>query len=296
MKYLQRYKASVGSILEGLTPEERSDLYLSVHFANTNPSIHPSWDQPWLNRLVDKAYTYETSDVIYQYMSDMEHNRKSAEKNIIDYTYALQSCYNTGANWIVVFDDDIIVADGWFSRTLIALYEVEVNTLKTSREWLYMRLFNEERMLGWGSKDIGSHSEPWISLGVVCFILGVVQAARPRSRLVRKYMDTGRLVVICVIAVPAFVILFFQAGKASTLPPSPGVREENFGSVSKGLVFPSRQVPSLIDTLRHRRKGDIARFIDDLSIEAGMARLSLYPVQIQHIGMIHPQSWEAKKY
>lgn len=34
---------TVGSLLQGLTPPERSDLYIAVLIAEPDPKVHPSW-------------------------------------------------------------------------------------------------------------------------------------------------------------------------------------------------------------------------------------------------------------
>lgn len=289
-------KTTIGSILEGLQPEERSDLYLSVLFTNTNPTIHPAWEQSWLDKLVDQYYTYPGPDVLYQDLFRLEVTNSHAEKGIVDYTYALQNCYQQGARYVVMFEDDIILADGWFAHTLRALQDIENSSLKIPAEWLFMRLFNDEGFLGWGSQVIGSHNEFWITLGIVSGILGAVAIAKPRSKWARKHMVTGRLCVICLLAVPAFVILFFQAGKASALSSSPGVWEEPFGSFSsQGLVYPKWQIPRVVDYLRSKHRGQVDHLLQDLARETGLARHSLYPSQIQHIGMYFGLTFEYKE-
>ncbi|KAE8343870.1 hypothetical protein BDV24DRAFT_149437 [Aspergillus arachidicola] len=51
--------ASVGSLLEGLDPRERSALCLNILFADTDPSRNPSWGQKWTDRLADKTGSYD---------------------------------------------------------------------------------------------------------------------------------------------------------------------------------------------------------------------------------------------
>jgi hypothetical protein len=51
------FEASVGSLLEALDERERSKLYLSVLFADTEPRVHPSRGQKWIERLADSATT-----------------------------------------------------------------------------------------------------------------------------------------------------------------------------------------------------------------------------------------------
>jgi hypothetical protein len=58
--------ASVGSMLAGLTHEEREHLYLSILFADTDPSVHPNWKHPWIRALADEVdgYTNVSDDKI----------------------------------------------------------------------------------------------------------------------------------------------------------------------------------------------------------------------------------------
>lgn len=51
------FEATVGSLLEGLDERERRKLYLSVLIADTEPRVHPSWGQNWVERLTDSATT-----------------------------------------------------------------------------------------------------------------------------------------------------------------------------------------------------------------------------------------------
>lgn len=164
--------------------------------------------------------------------------------------------------------------------------------------WLYMRLFNQERSTGWASSTVGGNHEHFISLGVGLAICTILVGFRRRSRLVRAHVDNWALAVICLLAVPSFVILFFQSGKASLLPPSAGVREEPFGCCSQGLVFAREQVPGLIEyllagaadrpeqptQLRQNEVGKYDMMTRDYCRQTGLSRWALYPVQIQHIG------------
>ncbi|KAM0236312.1 hypothetical protein ACHAP5_009391 [Fusarium lateritium] len=96
------------------------------------------------------------------HLSQLQKTQSYLEKGVFDYTYALQRCYDTGALYIGMFEDDIILADGWFIRTLRGLAGIPGST----QDWLFMRLFNQERSIGWGSHEIGGNNEHWIILGV----------------------------------------------------------------------------------------------------------------------------------
>ncbi len=263
---------------------ERLDLYLTVLFANTDPSIHPTWNQPWLKKVVDSAYTYTVSKEEFELLESLELGRNFSVKGVFDYVYALQHCYDMKAQWIVMFEDDIIVADGWFVRTVQSLQKLEAKAAKSERSWLFMRLFNQERSTGWSSHKIGGNNEHWISLAVGVPVLVGLLLTRHRLPFLRPHLDDWTLGVISLLVIPAFAILFFKAGKASLLPPAPGVVEESFGCCAQGLVFPRDQVPDLINYLRKRHAGPIDNLLDDLADQANLTIHALYPVQLQHAG------------
>lgn len=50
-KQIQYVSDSVGSMLEGLTAEERSAINVRLLFANIDAEIHPNWNDTWLNAI-----------------------------------------------------------------------------------------------------------------------------------------------------------------------------------------------------------------------------------------------------
>ena len=57
----QYVNESIGSLLAGLTAEERSVLDLRLLFTHTEPSVHPDWNTTWLD-LVDGWAGYNVSE------------------------------------------------------------------------------------------------------------------------------------------------------------------------------------------------------------------------------------------
>ena len=277
-------QSSIGSALEGLTEAERSALYLAVFFTNSDPTVHPTWKKPWLRGLLDEVYTYNTTASELQKLQQFEIDQAVKPKGVFDYTYALRHCYDHGAEWIAIFEGDVIFAHGWFAKTLDGLWQIKDVLRKRPNEWLFMRLFNQERSTGWSSRRIGRNNEHWISLGVGTAMAAMLLTLRRKSPAIKKYVDNGTVLVICCIAIPTFVILFFQAGKASMLPPSPGVRVESFGCCSQAMVFPREQIPPTVQYLREKEEGQVDLMLNDRSRATGLARIALYPVQVQHIG------------
>ncbi|KAL7766580.1 hypothetical protein ACKLNR_004496 [Fusarium oxysporum f. sp. zingiberi] len=157
----QYLPTTIGSMVHSLVKEERDDLHISVLIAETDPRRHPGWNHQWLNRAADDIFTYDLNDTQTKHLNDLEQNGRYQEKGVFDYTYALERCYATGALFVGMFEDDIILAEGWFMRFLQGLSQIS-----DSGNWLFMRLFNQERSTGWSSREIGGNNEFLIILGI----------------------------------------------------------------------------------------------------------------------------------
>ncbi|KAF2096725.1 hypothetical protein NA57DRAFT_42840 [Rhizodiscina lignyota] len=290
---------AVGSALANITEAERTDLDLKIYFSNTQPEIHPSWNS-WIDRVVDESFpvTGLVPDSQLEHMKQLEKESKFVEKAGLDYSIALQHCYaNSSAPFIMIFEGDILLADGWFARTLKGLRHI-VNIMEPDA-WMDMRLFSYDKSMGWGSQNLLGNNVPWIclALGLALYLM-LVQLRRVSSTSLRPYLSPWCVFVICGIAVPAFVILFFRAGKASLLPPSPGVhRQDTFGCCNQALLFPREQVPGVAAFItEHADKRPHDHLLMHYSQEKQLARYALYPVQAQHLGfksIVNPERDES---
>lgn len=203
-----------------------------------------------------------------------------------------------------MFEDDTLLADGWLVRTLQGLRGLESKTAGDPNSWLFMRLFNQERSTGWASHQIGGNNEFWIILGVglgiitIAAVAGAVtrrlqhqqrqwqrQRTKKKAKTLQPDISPSTLFVLVCVLNPALVLLFFQCGKASVLPPAPGLFEESFGCCSQAMVFPRAQAPLVMEYLRERGQGQIDLMLDRLAEETALARFALYPVLVQHIGV-----------
>ncbi|KAJ5430548.1 Glycosyl transferase family 54 [Penicillium cf. griseofulvum] len=97
------FKVSVSLLLEGLDERERSNLYLSVLFANIEPRVE---------RLTDSAASYNVSDNQLKHLHDLEIEKNFYKKGQLNAPYT------------IIFEDDIIIATGWLSKTLKALADI----------------------------------------------------------------------------------------------------------------------------------------------------------------------------
>jgi hypothetical protein len=84
----------------------------------------------------------------FQQLLSLEKAENWQQKSGTDYAIALQMCLdNSSAPFVAIFEGDVVLADGWVARTLLGLREVEKQMQAMGRrgQWLFMRLFNEER-------------------------------------------------------------------------------------------------------------------------------------------------------
>lgn len=271
--------------MQGLAPQERSDLHLAVLIAQSDPKSHPDWGHQWIHQAVDDIFSYSNTTE-EDHIRDLEKENNFAEKGVHDYSTALKRCYDAGAPYVALFEDDLMMADGWLVRTLLGLRQIPATMgLDGLPQWLYIRLFNQERSIGWASKEIGGNGEFWIIVGIAVGIYAAAALARRRWRSARTQLDVGTICILALILNPALVILFYQSGKASLLPPAPGVFEEPFGCCSQAMIFPREQLPAVINFLKEKGKGQIDLLLNDMAEEKNLKRYALYPVQAQHIGL-----------
>jgi hypothetical protein len=275
-----------------MTIEERADLDLAIYFVNTDPTIHPSYNS-WVNQVAD--HVWSARDVTNQTILDALHRLEIAKdfhsKAGIDYSLALQRCYEqTTAPYIAIFEGDVIFADGWLARSLLALEHLRdyIGEAADTSRWLYMRIFNEERSTGFESRSIFGNGIPIIvpsvSLLLTCGLLSTRHILRRKGT--RGFLDIPTILVLSWITVPAFIVLFFQSGKATVLPPAPGVRIERFGCCTQGLIFPREQAPGAWAWLREQAETaphDV--LLNSYYRDTGLDVLAMYPMQLQHVGL-----------
>ena len=91
---VQYLEDTLGSMLAGLTPEERSAIEVRLLFANTTDSApqapHPDYNKPWLD-LLDAWGPYNVSEMELEILKEYQRNDTYRPKWIL-YVSALFSC------------------------------------------------------------------------------------------------------------------------------------------------------------------------------------------------------------
>ncbi|KAI2643633.1 hypothetical protein GGS21DRAFT_486158 [Xylaria nigripes] len=320
MEGRQYVETAVGSFLANMSRAERKAIHLKLFFADVpSPETqHKSYAS--LSDLADHVLTYPQSlptkdkekkmALLESWFKSRSDGFAIERKTLHDYAYALSQCVQTtDAPYIALFEDDILLADGWAALTLNNLQTVEDMMSDPRRHnpaprhvepggpnsWLYLRMFNQERSFGWGgSYGFRSNNAHLISLAVSIPLLVFLLLVRrySRRRFVSRHLDGWVLLIVCGIAVPVFVWLFFASGKASLLGSPPGVHEEWFGCCNQALVYNRQHAEALSDFLvaaamtSGERPGRGDMLPKDFAWNHGLARLSAYPMLAQHMGRI----------
>lgn len=107
---------TVASLLAGLSKTERKSIYLNILIGNTDPSKHPIYSEKWLSTLPDRLLTYKEDDPDFERIKDWEEGGWYRNKTIYDYTHLLKDCYDTGADYVAMIEDDTLAVKGWLVR------------------------------------------------------------------------------------------------------------------------------------------------------------------------------------
>ena len=279
----QYVRATVGSLLDGLTVEEREEIYLNILIAHTAPHVHPIYGEEWLHHVSEKVLLYDVSQKQFNDLLNWEKDKDYRKKAIFDYSFLLQSCLNTGAQWIAMIEDDTLAVTGWYPRAIEALEMADDKYPIGGKhtDWLYLRLFFTEEFLGW-------NSEEWLSY--LTASIGVVGMTAVMGLLVRQFVfyktiTNTFITVTCLLCAPACVGLYFLAGRISMRPLSPGVYEmPRFGCCAQGFVFSREMAPRVVNRLATIREGFVDQIIEAWANEANLVRWVVIPSLLQHIG------------
>ncbi|KAL9004695.1 MAG: hypothetical protein Q9188_002491 [Gyalolechia gomerana] len=279
----QYIRRAVGSLLEGLTDAQRASIHLAVFFAQTDPHQHPIYNEPWLKSVANEIVQYNVGDEEMARLRLLEETHQFWNKSMYDYEYLLKACLNTGAQWIMIVEDDVLAKEGWYSEAMRALEDIQLRT--DDQVWLYLRLFYTEKLFGWNSEEWLQYLG-WSILALLVTATTLV-VSRSSSRRLRKHLSNVSIAIICFFCLPATILLYFMAGRVSMQPPPSGLhRMENFGCCSQALVFPRQIVPRAMDTVHHATN---KRYYIDMTLERwandeGLARFALIPPLLQHVG------------
>ncbi|KAI9043864.1 uncharacterized protein KD926_002755 [Aspergillus affinis] len=281
------FRSAVGSILEGLNEAERANMHLILFIAHTNASEHPAYSEPWLHNVADQVLLYNETEVDIDHIHDLETDSAkffAREKALFDYTYLLKACQAANTSFVAMVEDDVLALDGWFHRTLFAVDEADQMTLdKGASNWLYLRLFYTEQLLGWNSEEWPAYLfGSVVTVGIVgCALLGM----RRYQPKIRPMLPDNTILLLSFVCTPLLIGLYFAAGRVTMRPILPGVHEmPRFGCCSQGFVFPQSRVPDLIQLYEEKKAGYVDMLTEDFANANDEIRYAITPSVLQHVG------------
>jgi hypothetical protein len=272
----------VGSLLEGLSHAERSDILLIAFIANIDPHTHYGYNESWLFNLADEVLTYENvSKWDRARMRSQETPKGHKKKALFDYMYTLQACLDTNAPFILMLEDDVIAADGWYQRTKAALTDMQSRL--EFRNSIYLRLFYNTRLQGWNS-EFWPYYLFW-SVIFELFLVAVIWFLHSSNAAAARFLTPLTTLNILFIYSPACIGLYFAAGRLTVHPNPLGIHQMNsYGCCSQALLFPRDQVPPLLDFFKKKRTGLRDVLIEMYADKNGLTRWASTPSVFQHIG------------
>jgi hypothetical protein len=278
-------RVAVGSLLEGLTPEERSEIYFTVFIPHSDPTIHPAYTEQWLPNLANEVLEYNVSDEQMKHIKEMEkEGGLYREKGLYDYSYLIKACYKQETSYIAMLEDDTIAMDGWYHRTMAAVEDAERQSAlkKASPDFLYLRLFYTEEFLGWNSEDWKTYAVySTFFLVVPMVLLGILRSASP---ILKRHL-TSRILILTLPLSLLVILAFFSLGRATVLPLPAGVNEmPKYGCCSQGFVFPREKAMTLVHWFEEKRYGFVDVLTEEYADKEGELRWAITPSVIQHVG------------
>lgn len=279
---------TVGSLLEGLTPEERQEIYLIVFIPHSNPNVHPDYNAKWLPALADQVLTYQFGDDQMQHIRNMERQGGLyVEKALFDHRYLLSACADQYTPYIAMIEDDVIAMDGWYHRTMDAIGQAEQQAAerRARADFLYLRLFYTEEFFGWNAEDWRSYLyySLWAA-GIPTVLILFIRCARPTTKL-SLTLTTPRSLIAIYTLLGTCILIYFGMGRNTVLPIPTGVAEmPEFGCCAQGFVFPHLKALALIDYYKDRKLGFVDVLTEDYANERGELRYAMTPSVLQHVG------------
>ncbi|RMZ90472.1 hypothetical protein DV736_g2291, partial [Chaetothyriales sp. CBS 134916] len=206
-------------------------------------------------------------------------------KTLYDYIYLLGNCYDTGAEYVAMLEDDTLAVEGWFSKAMGALQGVETNMRTRSRaqKWIYLRLFYADELLGW-------NSEAWPRYLLGSFMIWATVTGSMmwfRRKLRRDVQSTFTLIAIVTsgVVVPTCIVLFFMAGKQTVMPIPEGISVMNkYGCCLQGFIFPRSIIPDFLARTDLTTDWLVDMMIEKIANQEGWTRWVTVPSILQHIG------------
>lgn len=79
----QYIDAALGTMVDGLSEEERKKVWIYVLFADMDPSVHPLWGEEWLGRVVDDYGGYDVGGERREWLEELMKQKEWQIKGVL---------------------------------------------------------------------------------------------------------------------------------------------------------------------------------------------------------------------
>lgn len=296
--------STIATLSDTLTPEERASIRIVVLLADKSPSEHFAYGQQWLEPLVDEVLLYGDppagSSVYRRIPFDLKEGNTRGDGRVenmrLDHSALVEACREQEYPYFALVEDDIVTTRDWFPRFKKGLAYVERKTEETKKEWIYLRLFYSEILMGWNNEEWLAYSK------VICLVytavLLVFLVGRKHVRIgvstsVSPHAQRYLAALVFGLWLPALIALYFLSGRLSVNRLNPfkwselhGAREmPHYGCCAQGLVLPQRHLADFQALLRdppYDFPGDM--ILEDYAEARGWVKWALEPSVFQHVG------------
>ena len=315
-------ETALGSLTDSLSEAERASIHIIVLLADPDPKKHTSYGKPWLSRLADDVITYEfegesvwpvrePDDAYRELPRDLNGKGRGgarAENMALDHSVLLEACMQHGSPYFALIQDDTIASRDWLQKLWRGVAQLENSPKPNERDWLYLRLFHNEGLMGWNNEEILEYMKIIVAMyalvgGIILIVMRCCRRRRRASRTRAKSVSattsalrppqTHSFSYLASLAlgvwIPASIALFFMAGRLTfhrLTHRSAYVREmAQYGCCAQGLVFPQRHLDGMLGLLREPPfDWPVDMAIEGYAVQHGLTKWALDPSILQHLG------------
>lgn len=209
-------------------------------------------------------------------------------KEIMDYAYGLEWCYNRSAEYAIIVEDDAYPNSNFMERLT---YVLKYRLSSRDSSWAFLKLYYPEKWESWisGLRIVPELIAATLFGGLLLvlvwtLIIRVSGASFRRSELLCLYVLSSIFVLYLLVSIgrPHWLSLRDSRPWLSTVVPSPR-------GCTPAVVYPHAHLANIIKYLRESqlsRTLPLDFVLDRFADESGLTRNLLVPNAFKHIGMV----------
>ncbi|ORX89455.1 hypothetical protein K493DRAFT_318683 [Basidiobolus meristosporus CBS 931.73] len=286
--FLKSTEITVGSLFDTFNAEDRSRIHVTLFLPKTESNAHLEATKGY-SHLVNSVLVYPEQG--YQKIvrlenwaepvNGLEYNRNT--KEIFEYAHILQYCDAKRPMYTLILRDVVATRD-WFRQLELALASVNYRD-----DWLYMRMFYSEELLGFHLRD---------SLWVLMYIAASVLLFRwLLNSFLPEYVDYHTFLTISLVLL--ICLIPWSIGRQNIFPVSTGASELPNGCCTEAVVYNQNHIPALLSSLLVHEKPhsqSLASRLSQFSSAQQLRQLAWTPSAFQTLGVTFANQTHLKSY